>query len=157
MEDLVAVLADGSVLLRSAAATSFLHMQHAARQDGVYLIPLSGYRSVESQKSVFFGIKSERNEPLRERAKVSAPPGYSEHHTGYALDVGDVDRSDTHLEFEFEQSAAFRWLQENANRFHFELSFPPGNEQGIMYEPWHWRFVGNDHSALTFYGVQGTR
>ena len=45
-------------------------------------------------------------------------------------------------------------LLNHSLRFHFELSFPPGNEQGIMYEPWHWRFVGSDHSALTFYGVQ---
>ena len=44
----------------------------------------------------------------------------------------------------FEQTRAFRWLQANAARYHFVLSFPPGNAQGVSYEPWHWRYFGRD-------------
>eukprot|EP00897_Mesotaenium_endlicherianum_P006111 jgi/Mesen1/5528/ME000279S04739 len=144
LSELKPVLGDGSVKLRAAAADAFLHMQAAARRDGIFL----------DQQALFFEVKAERNQPIRERARVSAPPGYSEHHTGYAIDVGDADSVETHVEFEFEQTAAFHWLQANANRYHFEMSFPPDNTQGVMYEPWHWRFVGDNHSTLTFYGRQ---
>ncbi|CAI7766069.1 unnamed protein product [Closterium sp. NIES-53] len=150
--DLRPVMGDGSVQLRTAAARSFLSMQDAARRDGIFLTPLSGFRSVRDQQSVFYGVKAARNQNIRQRAKVSAPPGFSEHHTGYALDIGDANSPATHLEFDFENTEAFYWLQKNANRFHFELSFPPDNTRGIMYEPWHWRFVGDDHSTFTFYG-----
>lgn len=152
VDDLAPVLADGSVLLRKAAADAFLTMQADARRRGIYLLPLSGFRSVKDQQDVFYGVKAARNQNIRDRAKVSAPPGFSEHHTGYALDIGDASEPGTHLEFDFENTDAFHWLQLNANRYHFELSFPPDNQQGIMYEPWHWRFVGNNHATVTFYG-----
>ncbi|CAI5465326.1 unnamed protein product [Closterium sp. Yama58-4] len=130
--DLRPVLGDGSVQLRTAAARSFLSMQDAARRDGIFLTPLSGFRSVRDQQSVFYGVKAARNQNIRQRAKVSAPPGFSEHHTGYALDIGDANSPATHLEFDFENTEAFYWLQKNANRFHFELSFPPDNTRGII-------------------------
>ncbi|CAM6048940.1 unnamed protein product [Sphagnum compactum] len=149
--DLKAVLADESVKLRTVAADAFLSMQDAARKDDVWLVPISGFRSVEMQQSLFFTIKAEREQSAAERAKVSAPPGFSEHHTGYALDIGDLAAPETELEPEFDQTAAFSWLQTNAARFHFEMSFPKDNIQGIMYEPWHWRFVGDDYSLQAFY------
>ncbi|CAI6007309.1 unnamed protein product, partial [Closterium sp. NIES-65] len=113
--DLRPVLGDGSVQLRTAAARSFLSMQDAARRDGIFLTPLSGFRSVRDQQSVFYGVKAARNQNIRQRAKVSAPPGFSEHHTGYALDIGDANSPATHLEFDFENTEAFYWLQKNAN------------------------------------------
>ncbi|CAI5523527.1 unnamed protein product [Closterium sp. Naga37s-1] len=97
--DLRPVMGDGSVQLRTAAARSFLSMQDAARRDGIFLTPLSGFRSVRDQQSVFYGVKAARNQNIRQRAKVSAPPGFSEHHTGYALDIGDANSPATHLEF----------------------------------------------------------
>lgn len=126
-------------------------MQDAARAEGIWLIPLSGFRSIKIQHETFFDVKAERNQSATERAKVSAPPGYSEHHTGYALDIGDATNPATDFQQGFEEVAAYRWLQQNAARFHFELSFPKDNVQGIMYEPWHWRYVGDDHSLRTFY------
>eukprot|EP00898_Chlorokybus_atmophyticus_P001495 jgi/Chlat1/2346/Chrsp17S00179 len=151
-EDLIPVLADRSVMLRRAAAEAFFQMQEEAHWAGVRLVPLSGYRSIEDQQSVFFDVKAERKQLAHERAKVSAPPGYSEHHTGYVLDIGDGRWPDTHLEWSFDETGAYKWLAKNAARFHFEMSFPKDNEYGIMYEPWHWRFVGDDHSLQTFYG-----
>lgn len=150
-QDLQAVTADGRVKLHRDAAQAFLAMQAAARAEGVILVPLSGFRSRQQQEELFYGVKAERGQQVAERAKVSAPPGYSEHHTGYALDVGDGQQPGTHLHESFEQTAAFAWLQKRAAQFHFELSFPRHNPQGISYEPWHWRFVGTPASLELFY------
>ena len=81
---------------------------------------------------------------------VSAPPGYSEHSTGYAIDVGDGNYPDTHFEVEFEQTPAFKWMKRFASKYHFVLSFPPNNKQGVTYEPWHWRFEGTVNALREF-------
>ena len=72
----------------------------------------------------------ERSQRPEERAQVSAPPGYSEHHTGYALDLGDARHPELDLDAAFDQSAAFTWLQQHASRYHFRLSFPANNSPG---------------------------
>ena len=149
---LVAVTADGGITLREPAAAAFAAMAQEAQNDDVYLLPLSGFRSVEQQQYLFFGIKEEQAQITRERATVSAPPGYSEHHTGYAIDIGDADKPETHLEQSFERTKAFRWLSENAARYSYELSFEKGESGPVSYEPWQWRYVGDRHSLETFYG-----
>lgn len=149
--DLKPITADGRIQLRTAAADRYLAMEAAARADGVILAVISGFRSVEDQQSIFFEVKAQRNQDTSQRAEVSAPPGYSEHHTGYAIDLGDANVPATHLSPQFENTAAFRWLEEHAARFNFELSFTRANAQGIAYEPWHWRYVGDRHSLETFY------
>lgn len=151
LSELEPVSADGQIQLRRAAAERFRAMVVAAQQQGVVLMPLSGFRSKQDQDYLFFQVKEQRGQRATERALVSAPPGYSEHHTGYAVDIGDGSRPDTHLKETFEDTAAFRWLEKNAARFSFELSFPRNNPQGVSYEPWHWRFVGDRHSLQTFY------
>ena len=89
-------------------------------------------------------MKSLRNQSAEERAKVSAPPGYSEHSTGFAVDFADLTRPQTELSEEsFETTPGFAWLKNNAHRYHFTLSFPRANAQGLSYEPWHWRFEGS--------------
>ena len=148
---LTPVTADGRIQLRTPAAEKFIAMQAAAREDGVSLVPLSGYRSVEEQQYLFFGIKAQRGQVTRERAEVSAPPGYSEHHTGYAIDIGDGNVPASHLQTSFAETEAFQWLQKNAPRYSFELSFSQDNSQGVSYEPWHWRYVGNQESLEIFY------
>jgi zinc D-Ala-D-Ala carboxypeptidase len=145
------VVADGSIKLRQAAAESLLDLIAAARADDVIIVPISGFRSVDDQERVFFGIKTQQAESSSERAEVSAPPGYSEHHTGYAIDIADADQPETELEVSFENTAAFRWMQKNAARYNFELSFPRDNPGKVSYEPWHWRFVGDRHSLETFF------
>lgn len=149
--ELVSLTADGQVQLRPAAADSFEEMAAAAAREGVILVPLSGFRSQSEQSHLFFQVKAERGESASSRAEVSAPPGYSEHHTGYALDIGDGDQPDTDVEPSFVETKAYVWLQENAARYGFELSFDQGNPQGVTYEPWHWRFVGDRDSLETFY------
>ena len=129
------------VQLRHDAAEAFRAMQEAARQDGVHLVPVSGLRTMAYQEGLFSRAIDRYGTP-QEAALWVAPPGYSEHHTGLALDIGDLDRPETDVETSFEQTASFGWLRNNADRFQFELSFPDGNLQGVSYEPWHWRFVG---------------
>jgi D-alanyl-D-alanine carboxypeptidase len=137
--------------LRKAAAKKYRQMVTAARGEGINLVTISAFRSIADQKHLFFDVKAERGQDARERAEVSAPPGYSEHHTGYALDIGDGNLPATNLNPKFEKTAAFKWLQKNAARFSFEMSFPRNNPQGVNYEPWHWRFVGDQQSLETFY------
>ncbi len=144
-------LAGSDVKLRYSAAKKFEEMANAATIDGITLVPLSGHRTIEDQEYLFFDVKEERVQVTAKRAEVSAPPGYSEHHTGYAIDIGDANAAHTNLDVSFEDTAAFAWLQANAPRFSFELSFTKDNLQGISYEPWHWRFVGDRDSLETFY------
>ena len=67
-----------------------LEMRDDAKIDGINLVFLSGYRSISLQKDIFYSLKSMRNQIAAERAKVSAPPGYSEHSTGFACEIGDA-------------------------------------------------------------------
>ncbi len=151
---LKAITNDGRIKLRTKAANNFLQMQRDARASGIILTPISGFRTVKEQEYLFFEIKRQRNQDTRKRAEVSAPPRYSEHHTGYAIDIGDAKVPATNLSENFEQTSAFRWLENNAAKYSFELSFPRNNIQGISYEPWHWRYVGDTDSLKTFYEAQ---
>lgn len=148
---------DGRLKMRQAAAEAFLKMQEAARLDGIELVPISAFRSIEDQDYLFFNMKAQRGQVATKRAEVSAPPGYSEHHTGYAVDIGDGNVPATDLSRSFENTPAFKWLEANAPYYSFELSFPENNPQGISYEPWHWRFVGDRHSLETFYRAQNLK
>ncbi len=155
--ELSPITSDGRLKMRQAAAEAFLKMQEAARLDGVDLVAISAFRTLEDQDYLFFRMKAERGQAATKRAEVSAPPGYSEHHTGYAVDIGDGNVPATDLSINFENTAAFKWLEENASYYSFELSFPENNPQGISYEPWHWRFVGDRHSLETFYKAQNLK
>lgn len=152
--ELKSINGDGSIRLREKAAEKFLQMQKDARAQGIILTPISGFRSISDQEYLFFKVKEQRKQPTSKRAEVSAPPGYSEHHTGYAVDIGDGNAPATNLSTNFEQTPAYKWLNQNAAKYSFELSFTPDNLQGISYEPWHWRFVGDTHSLKTFYNAR---
>jgi len=156
IDELKAVTADGKIKLRLEAAEKFLQMQAAAKANGIILTALSGFRSEAEQEYLFFQVKENRAQVTTKRAEVSAPPGYSEHHTGYAVDIGDGNTPASNLNPDFEKTAAFRWLKENAPKYSFELSFPQDNLQGISYEPWHWRFVGDRQSLETFYKARNS-
>ncbi len=151
VSELKAITSDGRIKLRHNAADQFIEMQRAARSQGIILTPISGFRTVSEQNYLFFEIQRQRNQNPSQRAEVSAPPNYSEHHTGYAIDIGDGKAPATNLSPNFEKTAAFNWLKNNAAKYSFELSFPPDNPQGISYEPWHWRYVGDQESLETFY------
>nr|WP_155707013.1 M15 family metallopeptidase [Gloeocapsopsis dulcis] len=155
--ELESITSDGRIKMRSSAAKQFKAMLAAARADGVRLVPISGFRSANEQEHLFFDVKAQRGQATTKRASVSAPPGYSEHHTGYAVDIGDANVPATNLSTTFENTKAFKWLDQNAARFSFELSFPQDNPQGVSYEPWHWRYVGDRHSLETFYKARNIK
>jgi D-alanyl-D-alanine carboxypeptidase len=140
--------------LREDAAHSFLAMQRDAAAEGVALTLLSAFRSADDQKHLFFSVKAQRNQTARDRAKVSAPPGFSEHSTGYAIDVGDLSQPHTNLSAAFTETKAYRWLSQNAARYQFTLSFPAGNPQGVSFEPWHWRYEGSVNALRLFEPAQ---
>ena len=128
---------------------SLLSMRQDAKKEGVYLVFLSGFRSIKLQEEIFYSLKSIRNQNALERARVSAPPGYSEHSTGFAIDIGDADKRETDFEVEFENTKAFKWLKNNAGKYHFKLSFNHSNKN-VDYEPWHWRYEGSIEALKVF-------
>ena len=143
------VLIEPNIKVHIDMRDSLLKMREEAKRDGVYLVFLSGYRSINMQNNIFFSLKSLRNQEASERARVSAPPGYSEHSTGFAIDIGDATQRKTDFETEFENTDAFRWLIKNAAKFHFKLSFNKDNKY-IDYEPWHWRYEGSIEALKVF-------
>jgi D-alanyl-D-alanine carboxypeptidase len=151
-QDLVAI-APG-LQLRPEAGRALEAMRAAADADGISLTVLSAFRSIDLQKQLFFDVKAERNQTSADRARVSAPPGFSEHSTGFAVDLGDGRLPATNLRESFESTDAYRWLDRHAARFHFVRSFPKGNRQGVMYEPWHWRFEGSTDALEMFEPAQ---
>ena len=88
-----------------------------------------------------------RAEAEKKAATIVALPGTSEHHLGLAVDINSVETS-------FEDTAAFRWLQENAENYGFILRYPKDKQEitKIIYEPWHYRYVGVEH-AKTINGL----
>ena len=106
---------------------------------GGQLRGLSCHRSIERQAAVFCRERT----AAANRAISAAPPGHSEHATGYALDFAIRPANGCpDAEACMAATPAFRWLVANARRFGFEMSFPVGNRQGVKWEPWHWRWVG---------------
>jgi D-alanyl-D-alanine carboxypeptidase len=128
--------------LMPEAALALMKLTYAARDDGIWIVPVSGFRSIEKQKELF-DAQVQKQGSIPSAAKLSAPPGYSEHHTGYAVDIADGRFPKKDVAYEFAETEAFQWLQRHASEFGFELSFPERNPQGVSYEPWHWRYVGS--------------
>jgi len=143
------VLIEPNIEVHMDMRDSLLNMREEAKKDGIYLVFLSGYRSINLQNDIFYSLKSIRNQEAAERARVSAPPGYSEHSTGFAIDIGDATQRETDFETDFEYTDAFRWLIKNAAKFHFKLSFNKDNKY-IDYEPWHWRYEGSIEALKVF-------
>jgi len=123
------------VKLSPPAASAWGRMRLAAADDGIVLLPLSGFRSVARQTRII-REKLASGQKLPAILRLVAAPGYSEHHTGRALDIGSPD--DTELDEHFAKTSAFRWLVRHAGKFGYHLSFPRKNPHGIAYEPWHW-------------------
>jgi zinc D-Ala-D-Ala carboxypeptidase len=121
-----------------SAARAWRRLKSAAAEDGVTLVVVSAFRSVERQVEII-RAKLRAGRPIDEILKVLAFPGFSEHHTGRAVDVSTPGCKPATAEFE--STPAFRWLTANAGGYGFRLSYPPGNAFGYQYEPWHWCHV----------------
>ena len=136
-------------ILDYEAAKAFNDMRAAANAEGISLMPVSGYRSVADQTELFVK-QTEKHGSAEAAARLSAPPGHSEHHTGYAIDIADTNRPETDIKYSFADTPAYQWLIANAGSYGFEESFPENNVQGVSYEPWHWRYVGSERASATF-------
>lgn len=117
------------------AARAWLDMKAAAASCGIDLQAVSAFRSVDYQADII-RKKLDAGHSVEKILEVSAAPGYSEHHSGRALDISTPGFEP--LEEAFENSAAFEWLQQSAANFCFSMSFPRNNPHGLAYEPWHW-------------------
>jgi zinc D-Ala-D-Ala carboxypeptidase len=123
------------IRLDPGAAAAWQRMRDLASGEGIVLLAVSGFRSIERQTEII-QRKIAEGETIEEVLRTIAAPGYSEHHTGRAVDIGVPN--DPPLTEGFALTAAFRWLEAHAREFGFELSYPRDNPHGFVYEPWHW-------------------
>lgn len=121
--------------LTPEAAAAWKRMKAAALVDGISIYIVSGFRSIDRQIEII-RRKLDNGQTINKILEINAPPGFSEHHTGRAIDVATY--GGPILEVEFELTTAFYWMQSRANDFGFYLSYPAGNSLGYQYEPWHW-------------------
>ncbi len=126
---------DREQFLAPEAAEAWARMQTAAADESVAMHPISAYRGLDYQAELL-ERKLAAGNAVEDVLRVSAAPGFSEHHSGLALDLGAPDSPP--LEVAFEQTPAFTWLSRRATEFGFHLSYPRDNPHGIAYEPWHW-------------------
>ncbi|NJR56484.1 MAG: M15 family metallopeptidase, partial [Acaryochloris sp. CRU_2_0] len=138
--------------LTKEAAEAFEQMHADAAAQGLDIRAISGFRDVATQKQLWEEQVARQGSP-EAAAKISAPPGHSEHHTGLAVDVGT--NANPRLDANFANTPEYAWMQQNADKYGYELSFPEGGTQGAGFEPWHWRYVGTDQAAATFSPVAG--
>ncbi|MEE0980319.1 MAG: M15 family metallopeptidase [Acutalibacteraceae bacterium] len=136
------------VYLDYRVAPYYQQMYDAALKDGITLTPISGYRSYDRQKNNFENrIKEHMNsgmdkvEATKKAATVIMVPGSSEHNAGLAMDICSLAES-------FENYKEFQWLDEHAHEYGFILRYPKDERSkeitGVVYEPWHYRYVGVD-------------
>lgn len=122
-------------LLDERALKAYESMYDAAKLDGITLVILSAHRTHAFQKNLYNRYVEKNGQMAADT--FSARPGHSEHETGLAVDLNDISEK-------FDQTKAFKWLDENAHRYGFILRYPKGKTHltGYVYEPWHYRFVG---------------
>lgn len=149
------------MLVDSRIATDLKNMLDAAKAEGLSPFICSAYRSIDRQEELFNNkVDNVRNTGLGyydayvEAAKVVAVPGTSEHALGLAVDI--VSAGYTNLDEGQEDTAEFKWFKENCYKYGFILRYPNGTTDitGIIYEPWHYRYVGVDVATeITNLGV----
>ena len=128
---------DRNVLLQAQSLAAWQAMQLSAKQQSIHLYLVSGFRSYRYQADLI-QKKINQGQNLIDILKVVAAPGFSEHHTGRAIDITSTDCEP--LQEIFETTPAFRWLREHAADFGFKMSYPRDNPYGFIYEPWHWSY-----------------
>ena len=116
-------------------ARAWSDMQAAATRDGLELLLVSGFRSIADQ-ALLISRKLNAGQTIEDILRINTAPGYSQHHTGRAIDIATPGVRP--LTEAFAESAAFTWLQEHAAQYGFTLPYTADNQWGISYEPWHW-------------------
>ncbi|MDR1374860.1 MAG: M15 family metallopeptidase [Treponema sp.] len=135
------------LMLRRPAAEALETMAAAARTEGVILTASSAYRSFDYQSEVY--ARNVRDLGQEAADRESARPGYSQHQLGLVVDFGSINDG-------FAETRAGRWMEANAGRFGWSISFPQGYETltGYRWESWHYRYVGPELAAFinTYFG-----
>jgi D-alanyl-D-alanine carboxypeptidase len=126
---------DREQFMAPEAAAAWKLMAQAAAQDNIDLLPVSAFRTVDYQAELI-RRKISAAHSITEILRVSAAPGFSEHHSGRAIDV--ASNRENALEDCFEATPSFEWLSEHAAEFGYSMSYPRDNIHEIAYEPWHW-------------------
>ena len=121
--------------LGPATARAWRRMKQTAELSGVELLLESGFRSI-AQQTELFRQKLAAGQQIAAILRVNAAPGFSEHHSGSAIDIATPGTRP--LTVEFEHSKAFAWLAANAATFGFAMPYGRGNPYGFEFEPWHW-------------------
>ena len=124
--------------LTPEAAAKWQQMAEAAASGGIRLLIVSGFRSYEYQAELI-RKKIVAGQSIDEILTVSAAPGYSQHHTGTAIDIATPGSRP--LTEEFETSDAFQWLTGHAADYGFSMTYPRDNPYGFIFEPWHWALI----------------
>ncbi|MDH6365192.1 D-alanyl-D-alanine carboxypeptidase [Enterococcus sp. PF1-24] len=161
-EDQLVNVADyGEEKLDKRIAEEYTALAAAAQEAGFQLVPVSAFRSIASQQTVFDGTvaqkKTELNlsdeDAITKAKETVTEPGFSEHHTGLAVDVVDGDWYNNYTEYAGElldeaygKRPGAEWLAKNVANYGFIIRYLDGAEKitGITYEPWHLRYVGKE-------------
>lgn len=140
---------DSGYELDARVTPHYEEMYRAGKKDGVTLTPFSGHRSYERQRINYNNLTEtymaryglDRKAAAKKAATVILPPGTSEHNIGLAMDICNTYDS-------FADSAEYAWLMKNAYKYGFILRYPKEKEDvtGIVFEPWHWRYVGVEYA-----------
>ena len=138
--------------LREEAANALKNLFLAAREEGYALIARSGYRSYETQASLY--QRYVEKDGVEAADTYSARPGHSEHQTGLTIDITS-DSVHGGLTEAFGETEEGKWVKDNAHQFGFIIRYPQErvSETGYQYEPWHLRYVGIE-SATEMYNDQ---
>lgn len=129
----------GGGQLRSQAVVALNKLNNGVQLSGLGLKVISAYRSYAAQSSVYNGYVTRDGQAQADT--YSARPGYSEHQTGWAVDVGNKNGS-CDLQICFGQTALGVWLSNHAAEYGFIIRYPQDQPTGYQYEPWHLRYVG---------------
>ena len=127
--------------LRPAAAAAWHRMRAEAEREGAILLLVSAFRSFDQHRGIL-ERKLAAGQTLEDILAVNAPPGYSQHHSGNAVDLATPGCA--LLSEDFERTVAFEWLRKSAASHGCSLTYPRGNSYGINYEPWHWAFSSDE-------------
>lgn len=136
-----------NIYMQPVAARALEELFDGALDEGITLYATSGFRSYSTQKAIFerkLGTMSEK----AANASV-AKPGYSEHQTGFAMDVEGHSSLGSGLIQDFGETPEGKWLAENCHKYGFIIRYPKGKTDitGYVYEPWHIRYVGKEAAA----------
>lgn len=133
--------------LRKEPAAELEKMVAAASKENIKLNLQSGYRSYSFQVSLYNRYVQQQGKAVADTQ--SARPGYSEHQTGFAADLGSIGNTSCDVEACFADTPEGKWLASNAYRYGFIIRYPKGMDSttGYIYEPWHIRYIGTSLAA----------